>query len=303
MFGSLLLYTAHSMADLGLFSGCGRAAVAHDAPSCSPRCLPGIYSSRSKFTRRYQLGQAASRHVRQHAPRLVVAGSAQAPASPGTDSGLASQGANDSSGQAGLSPAEAKALTGEPAVPPAATQSLFVAPEDYVLPPGQLSTINHSAPTAPDDVFRCPGCTEAACQVRGQNAARRVHVERGRRCAPLPRAGLHTRSCLLGGSMLSGHEQSPSCTHSSRGLQTLLHAMLRITPGAGPQRLCRHAVAVRAGRLPAGDPDGQGLRRGGERKGWCCGWAVGEGSEVDRGRWAREERGGCGRKAVGGSRG
>jgi hypothetical protein len=40
-----------------------------------------------------------------------------------------------------------------------------VVPEDFELAPGELSTIDRTSPPAPEDAFRCPGCTQAECQV------------------------------------------------------------------------------------------------------------------------------------------
>jgi threonine dehydratase len=40
----------------------------------------------------------------------------------------------------------------------------IVAPEDFTLPPGRLGPINRSASSSPLDIFRCPGCVDAACQ-------------------------------------------------------------------------------------------------------------------------------------------
>jgi hypothetical protein len=39
-------------------------------------------------------------------------------------------------------------------------------PEDFELEEGAVSNVNRSSPMSPDDVFRCPGCTKADCQVR-----------------------------------------------------------------------------------------------------------------------------------------
>jgi len=38
-------------------------------------------------------------------------------------------------------------------------------PEDFELAPGVLSTVDRTAPPAPEDAYRCPGCTKAECQV------------------------------------------------------------------------------------------------------------------------------------------
>lgn len=37
-------------------------------------------------------------------------------------------------------------------------------PEDFELAPGVLSTVDRTAPPAPEDAYRCPGCTKAECQ-------------------------------------------------------------------------------------------------------------------------------------------
>jgi hypothetical protein len=43
---------------------------------------------------------------------------------------------------------------------------LACVPEDYVLPPGVLSDIDRTSPLAPEDTYRCTGCTKPECQVR-----------------------------------------------------------------------------------------------------------------------------------------
>lgn len=53
--------------------------------------------------------------------------------------------------------------------PPASAPTASVSPpvyvpEDYVLQPGELSTIKRDAPLKPTDVFRCSGCTKPECQ-------------------------------------------------------------------------------------------------------------------------------------------
>jgi hypothetical protein len=53
---------------------------------------------------------------------------------------------------------------------------LTFAPEDFELPPGQLSTVDRTSALSQDDVFRCPGCTKAECQV--STAARQLRVHR-----------------------------------------------------------------------------------------------------------------------------
>lgn len=57
------------------------------------------------------------------------------------------------------------ARASEAAASSAAGQPVFVAPEDYQLLPGQMSSINRTLPLDQNDVFRCAGCTEPACQV------------------------------------------------------------------------------------------------------------------------------------------
>lgn len=42
---------------------------------------------------------------------------------------------------------------------------LLCNPEDFVLPPGELSVVDRQSDESPEDVFRCPGCTRPACQV------------------------------------------------------------------------------------------------------------------------------------------
>ncbi len=42
---------------------------------------------------------------------------------------------------------------------------LIRAPEDFTLPVGQLSTVDRHSEVAPEDVYRCAGCTRSACQV------------------------------------------------------------------------------------------------------------------------------------------
>ena len=44
--------------------------------------------------------------------------------------------------------------------------SLLLAPEDFQLEPGEVGTVDRSCRGSAADVFRCAGCTEAACQAR-----------------------------------------------------------------------------------------------------------------------------------------
>lgn len=39
-------------------------------------------------------------------------------------------------------------------------------PEDFELGPGVLSPVDRTSPPAPEDAYRCPGCTKPECQVR-----------------------------------------------------------------------------------------------------------------------------------------
>lgn len=43
--------------------------------------------------------------------------------------------------------------------------NLIRAPEDFTLPPGQLSTVDRNVEVAQQDIYRCAGCTATACQV------------------------------------------------------------------------------------------------------------------------------------------
>jgi len=45
-------------------------------------------------------------------------------------------------------------------------EELTFLPEQFQLPPGQLSEVDRTSPEAAEDVFRCPGCTQEACMVR-----------------------------------------------------------------------------------------------------------------------------------------
>ena len=49
-------------------------------------------------------------------------------------------------------------------------------PEDLKLKPGELSTINRLGRDLPQDVFRCFGCVEPACQVRAPSDAYSLHA-------------------------------------------------------------------------------------------------------------------------------
>lgn len=49
---------------------------------------------------------------------------------------------------------------------PSAAESAVpsVAPEDYSIPQGRLSPVDHNSTAAPSDIFRCTGCVDPACQ-------------------------------------------------------------------------------------------------------------------------------------------
>ncbi len=51
------------------------------------------------------------------------------------------------------------------AAAPHARNRLVVSPDDLVLEPGELSVVDRPGCNSPADVFRCPSCTELACQV------------------------------------------------------------------------------------------------------------------------------------------
>ena len=51
------------------------------------------------------------------------------------------------------------------AAAPHARIRLVVSPDDLVLEPGELSVVDRPGCDSPADVFRCPSCTELACQV------------------------------------------------------------------------------------------------------------------------------------------
>jgi hypothetical protein len=46
---------------------------------------------------------------------------------------------------------------------------LTFVPEDFELAPGVLSSVDRASPAAPEDAFRCIGCTRPECQVRLQH--------------------------------------------------------------------------------------------------------------------------------------
>ncbi len=48
-------------------------------------------------------------------------------------------------------------------------------PEDFVLAPGEVSQVDSVGQDLPDDVFRCFGCTQPACQV-GLSETRFMHI-------------------------------------------------------------------------------------------------------------------------------
>jgi hypothetical protein len=121
---------------------CGAIAFAgrltsqlHDAlPSCSPRCPPSLNPPKRRHP------AFASRRPAAAAPRSALVGDDLRAASPGATNGSHA---------------------------PHAKEPLLVAPEDFVLPPGELSAVDRSSPPSPADTFRCPGCTVPECQVGG----------------------------------------------------------------------------------------------------------------------------------------
>ncbi|GIL91166.1 hypothetical protein Vretimale_18802 [Volvox reticuliferus] len=52
----------------------------------------------------------------------------------------------------------------QPNVAPATSQNTVCVPEDFVLSPGELSPVDRTGLNLSSDVFRCFGCTQAACQ-------------------------------------------------------------------------------------------------------------------------------------------
>ncbi|GFR47671.1 hypothetical protein Agub_g9415 [Astrephomene gubernaculifera] len=54
---------------------------------------------------------------------------------------------------------------------PAPSAPTVCVPEDFVLAPGELSLVDRTGLNLPDDVFRCFGCTQPACQGSGGCAA------------------------------------------------------------------------------------------------------------------------------------
>ena len=58
---------------------------------------------------------------------------------------------------------------------PAVHAEAAVAPEDFQLAAGELSTIDRGTACAPGDVFRCTACTRPECQVRGHSLACKRH--------------------------------------------------------------------------------------------------------------------------------
>ncbi|KXZ54340.1 hypothetical protein GPECTOR_5g422 [Gonium pectorale] len=60
---------------------------------------------------------------------------------------------------------------GNGAEAPAPSGPTVCVPEDFVLPPGELSPVDRTGLNLPGDVFRCFGCTQPACQGSGGCAA------------------------------------------------------------------------------------------------------------------------------------
>jgi len=63
----------------------------------------------------------------------------------------------------------------------------IVMPEEYWLPPGELSTINRNSQVQNQDIFRCFGCARSECEVRVQASWTAWHSSAGKTTAK-PRA-------------------------------------------------------------------------------------------------------------------
>lgn len=59
-------------------------------------------------------------------------------------------------------PLSSKDLPNDPV--PQILESLSCLPEDFTLPPGEVSFVDRVSEESPADVFRCPGCTRPECQ-------------------------------------------------------------------------------------------------------------------------------------------
>jgi hypothetical protein len=132
------------MAALGSL-GRGLSSTQDSIASCSPRCFEG------------QLGpRRAQRRDRVFNPVIAVFRR--------DTSGIVGSAAVDDTVKA--NPVlQSRNGNGTTASRPPPGQSLVVAPEDFKLPPGRLSTINRTAAGSPADTYRCAGCTKDACQV------------------------------------------------------------------------------------------------------------------------------------------
>ncbi len=102
------------------------------------------------------------------------------------------------------------------AAPPHAHPGAAVSPEELVLEPGELSWVDRAGRSSPGDVFRCPSCTEAACQVRRMRLL--LFVSRQR--VKLWQAFALCLCCVSGFST----QLHASCC-STRDLQTSLHTV------------------------------------------------------------------------------
>jgi hypothetical protein len=92
-------------------------------------------------------------------------------------------------------------------------------PEDYELAPGELSTIDRTSPAAPEDAYRCPGCTKAECQVcRGMYVLERPVKFRNQ-----------LASCMAANTVLGQPGGGSSWwhivvwTHTQRGMESAAH--------------------------------------------------------------------------------
>ena len=93
--------------------------------------------------------------------------------------------------------AAAAGLSSRPPRPP-----VMAAPEDFVVPAGQLIPVNRMTAPSEADVFHCTGCTKAECQVGpqptpGSASPTLLLPRRGLRCFPLPSQRLGARCCAF----------------------------------------------------------------------------------------------------------
>ena len=87
-----------------------------------------------------------------------------------------------------------------------------VMPEEYWLPPGELSTINRNSQVQNQDIFRCFGCTRSECEVRVWASWTAWHLSAGKTTAK-PRASC--RAQLDVKRHLGRERQEDTCARSS----------------------------------------------------------------------------------------